>query len=114
MHYTIGRSLINEAGIKCKITRECVKCQTLTGDKDHGRYKCCVRSSCPGWTMPVRARSRDYLVVCTRETGGDPEILKLGSQSICELAKRIGQDSIAIFKGDLVKNFNSKIDLTKI
>ena len=45
----IGDVVINGAGRHIKVRKECLKCETLTGNKAHGKCKCCVKSSCPGW-----------------------------------------------------------------
>ncbi len=60
------------------------------------------------------SKEKTYFVVCMRETDGDPEVLHLASQSIRELAKALGQESIAIFEGNMIKGFDSKIDLGKL
>jgi len=58
--------------------------------------------------------SKKYFVVCMRETDGWPGVLLLSGQSVKELADKIGQDAISIFEGNLIKSFDSKIDLTKL
>ena len=46
----IGNIVINGAGVRVKVKKECLKCGTLMGPTVHGKYKCCVKRSCPGWT----------------------------------------------------------------
>ena len=62
----------------------------------------------------MKNKEKTYLVVCMLEEGGWPEILYLSGQSVKEVADKIGQDSMAIFEGNLLKNFDTKIDLTKL
>ncbi len=59
-------------------------------------------------------KDRTYFVVCIRETDGDPEILHLCGQSIRELADKIGQESMAILEGNMIKGFDSKFDLRRL
>jgi len=60
------------------------------------------------------AHQKEYFVAVIRDTDGDPEVLRLGGQSIRELVKELGEYSIAIFDGNLIKDFDSKMDLTKL
>ena len=60
------------------------------------------------------AKDKTYFVICVRETDGDPEILHLAGQSVRELAELLGQESIAILEGNLIKGFDSKIDLSEL
>ncbi len=59
-------------------------------------------------------KDKTYLIVCLRETDGDPEILNLSGQSVREFAKRWGHESFAIIEGNLIKGFDSKFDLTRL
>ncbi len=59
-------------------------------------------------------KEKTYFVICIRETDSDPEILHLTGQSVRDLAKILGQESIAICEGNLIKGFDSKIDLGKL
>ncbi|KKM49044.1 hypothetical protein LCGC14_1557110 [marine sediment metagenome] len=63
--------------------------------------------------MKSTKKDKTYFVIFKRETGG-PEIRFLGGQSVIEFAKVLGQESIAIFEGNIIKEFDSKMDLSKL
>lgn len=49
MKYEIGDKVRNGAGNLCSVQKSCLQCDTLVGDIGKGKYKCCMKSSCPGW-----------------------------------------------------------------
>jgi len=60
MKSEIGSFVVNGGGVKVKIKKECFKCRTFTKDKSHGKCKCCMKSSCPGWAPDTTRRIRNY------------------------------------------------------
>ena len=49
MNYKVGDKVKNGAGNICTVTKSCLQCITLVGDKGKGRGKCRTRNSCPAW-----------------------------------------------------------------
>jgi len=111
MKLKAGDVLVNSVGKRVVVKKVCLNCQYLNPNA-RGRYKCHT-PNCPAYTKPVK-KEKTYFVVCMLSEDAWPEILYLSGQSAKEVADKIGQDSMAIFEGDLVKNFDTKIDLTKL
>ena len=59
-------------------------------------------------------KEKSYFVVSMLKTDEEPEVRLLCGRSVRELAEKIGQCNMAIFEGNMVKNFDSKADLSKL
>lgn len=103
MNYKVGSYIVNGADIRCKVKKACLKCKTLMGDKARGSYKCCVKSSCPGWTMPAPQSARgSYIVI--REEDGKPVVQQLRAVGIRALKDMIRQKDVIVIKGRVIKD----------
>lgn len=118
MDYKIGDKVKNGAGNICTVTKSCLQCITLVGDKGKGRGKCRTRNSCPAWKdhIPEKLKKlKSYLVVYMDDTDGEPHITRMNRDQIQNYTELFGgQDDIAIIDGDLVKGFYSKTDISKL
>ena len=60
--YKVGDFVINGGGLKIEVQKDCLRCETFTGNKMHGKCNCCVKGICPGWKKSVRIH-RSYISI---------------------------------------------------
>jgi len=109
----LGDIVINGAGRRVKVKKECLDCKSLMGDKARHKYKCFTRN-CPAWTKAEPRKPKSYIVVYLDDTDGDPQVDHMTGRQIREFVKLFGHEAISIIEGNLIKGFGSKIDLTKL
>ena len=76
--------------------------------------KDCDCEGCYNRRLLEKDKPKTYFVVLMRETDGDPEILRADGDFVRRIAADFGQEEIAILEGNLIKNFDTKMDLSKL
>jgi len=62
----------------------------------------------------MKKKPKNYIVVYQNETDGDIHIHKLNAMQILKLSKSIDQREITIIDGELIKTFNTLINVEKL
>jgi len=116
MNYKAGDIVVNGIGREVEIKKFCLTCKTLTGKEGHKTAKCYTHN-CPAFTgkpWPRRRKEKEYFVFFLTETDGECMARRLGAQSTREFVEKHGQEDVAIVEGNIIKNFDTKIDLSKL